>query len=165
MRRRRMELGFSCALGAVFLWSIVASLSWDYRVALFPCVIGVLYLLLILVQIFRIISPKKRALPMNTTEAKNSVTTQEDQEALQSPGGLSMIAWLGGYFLGIVGLGFELTTVIFFVSFMKIFGREKWRVILGCTLVAWLVLRMFFLEFLHVPLPRGWLINFFYGRR
>ncbi len=160
MRRRTIELGFSCALGAVFLWSFVASFFWDFRAALFPAVIGALFLFLTLLQIFRIVFPKKRSTPMDTTEIKNPVMVQEDERVLESHAGLSMIVgWLGGYFLGIVLLGFELSTVVFFVSFMQIFGREKWWVIVVCTFFAWIIVRMFFVEFLHVPFSQGWLIK------
>jgi tripartite-type tricarboxylate transporter receptor subunit TctC len=71
---------------------------------------------------------------------------------------LRAAGWIGGFFLGIVLLGFPLAVPIFVLLYLRREARESWIFSLVFAAVVWAAFYGLFVATLHLPFPSGWLI-------
>ena len=71
----------------------------------------------------------------------------------------SILAWILGFLVLIVLVGFPLAVPLFVFLYLRIAGREGWVLTVLLTAVSWLFMEGLFNRFLHLPFPQGWLFS------
>ncbi len=61
------------------------------------------------------------------------------------------------YALGILGIGYALATVIFFILALRLLGGQSWTVDIATSLALTLIFYVLFIYLADIPLPAGWL--------
>ena len=129
----------SLALAVLILiasgYGVLAAWSWPSKAALFPLTIGIPLFCLAAAEalwsLFGKSSEQDRAsdfqlsrhLPEKETLRRTAIA----------------IAWMLGFFAGIVLLGFPLAVALFVFLYLRLQGRESWTMSLSFTAVLWLV--------------------------
>lgn len=147
-------LAFAVAL--VGGYALYVSLDWPFRTALFPRMIGVPLLLLALIEM---------ALSAFGTEKEREghavdfeLTTDIDPLVARRRT-LTIIAWILGFFILILSVGFPLGVPVFVFLYLKCAGKEGWGLTLLLTGLSWLLMEGLFDRLLHLPFPRGWIFS------
>ena len=68
-------------------------------------------------------------------------------------------AWIVGYFLAIWLLGFYLAVPLTTLLYLKVAGKERWPTTIIATLLAWVSFYALFDYALHVPFPKGLVLD------
>ncbi|MBI3975154.1 MAG: hypothetical protein HY334_02075, partial [Armatimonadetes bacterium] len=67
----------------------------------------------------------------------------------------TMIAWVGGFLLTVIVIGFTRAIPLFVFTYLRRQGREGWILSLLLAAFAWLVFQMLFVRLLHLPFADG----------
>ena len=154
----RMNFNFLFALAVAFTggYALYASMEWPFKTALFPRIIGIPLLLLALIEM---------ALSIFGTEKEGEghavdfeLTTDIDPRVARRRT-LTVIAWILGFFVLILSIGFPLGVPVFVFLYLKWAGKEGWGLTLLLTLLSWLLMKGLFDRLLHVPFPPGWIFS------
>ena len=152
----RLNLSFFLSLGVAILAGItlVSSLSWPFRAALFPRVLGVPLLILSIVQMLLSASAveEKRAGHAVDFEFTSDIDHQVARQRT-----ISIFAWILGFLALILLVGFPLAVPLFVFLYLKLAGGEAWILTLLLTGFSWLFMEGLFDWLLHIPFPEGWL--------
>jgi hypothetical protein len=150
----RFLLGLAAALMAGYI--LYASLSWPFKAALFPRVLGVPLFVLAVVEMILCLSGAGKERKGYAVDFELA-TDVEPGIARQRT--LSLFGWTLGFFVLIVLVGFPLAVPLFVFSYLKLAGREGWMLTLLLTGFSWLFMEGLFDRLLHLPFPEGWLIS------
>jgi len=153
------ELIFSCSVIALMAWAVWEARDWGFRPSLFPWTIGFPGLCLGIVQLFldlrRFLKAKvgaRRAMPLPHRPP-------EEAAALAVKRTATISAWIVGYFLAIWLLGFSLAIPLTTLLYLKMAGRERWLTTIVATVLAWAVFYALFDYALHIPFPKGLVLD------
>jgi hypothetical protein len=147
---------FSLATACVAGYALYASWSWPFRTALFPRVIALPILLLALVE---------WALSTWGTESENKSHavdfqfTDTVEPGLARKRTLAIILWTIVFLALIVLIGFPLAVPLFVCGYLKIAGREPWKLTVALTVISWVAMESLFNRLLHLPFAEGWLFG------
>jgi hypothetical protein len=72
---------------------------------------------------------------------------------------LEIFAWILGFLVLILAVGFPLAVPIFVFAYLRIAGREPLTLSIVLTLVSWIFMEGVFDRFLHIPFPDGWILG------
>ena len=72
-----------------------------------------------------------------------------------------MFGWIGGYFVAIWLLGFNIAGPLCTFVQLKFGSRERWLITLLFSAISWLLIYGLFDRILHVPFPTGKLLEWF----
>jgi len=136
---------------------VVTALKWPLRSALFPVVIGSLVFFMsmadLLLHLFSKQYVKKEAKALDFQLSKDMDSTLTTRRTV------SIFLWILAFFFLIFLVGFPIAVPIFFFIFLKFKGREKWRICLGLTVVAYGSFYGLFVWLLKMHFPDGWLLQ------
>lgn len=154
MRARSGAL-FSLVIIGLALWALLATQGWAIKTALYPRVVGIPLLLLAAMEFVLCLrgarEPEERAMDVVLSE------DVEPREATRRT--VAMFAWIFGFFLAILALGFSLAIPLFVFAYLKIAAKERWSLIFVLVGLAWLLFYGLFIRVLHLPLPEGLLFH------
>ncbi len=148
------RVAFAAFIAAIFVWVVLDALfgfgQRSTRAALFPLVIGVPALGLALLamagelQLTRAASaqPAAAVAPGGMTERVANLRT------------LTILAWIVGFYLSIWLLGFMLTAPLATLLYMRVAGKEAWRVAIIGGAVSWVFFNGIFQQCLQLPLEQ-----------
>jgi hypothetical protein len=145
---------FSLFVVALFAWALWQAWDWDFRPGLFPWVVGFLALPLAFLQLNLDIAGAVKTIG-------RGLVKPHDQEAARLPREMVEIAaWILGYFVAILLLGFPVAVAATTFLYLKL-AKERWLITLVLTSFAWVSFYGLFVYFLHVPFPEGLLFAWF----
>jgi len=153
-----MNFNFLLALSAAFLagYALYASMKWPFRTALFPIIIAIPLLILALIEmaLSGFGTEKKRE-----SHAVDFELTTDIDPAVARRRSVSIIAWIIGFFLLILAVGFPLGVPFFVFLYLRWAGKEGWGLTLLLTFLSWLLMEGLFDRLLHLPFPPGWIFS------
>jgi len=153
-RRWALRSALSLLTACVGAYVLYASWSWPFRTALFPRVVAVPLLFLSLVELILNLRGDEGE---REGHAVDFQFTDAVEPALARKRTIAINLWTLGFLALIVLVGFPLAAPLFVFAYLKIAGREPWRLTVVLTAVSWLVMEGLFNRFLHLPFPEGWI--------
>ncbi len=136
-----------------FLW---AGKDWPFEARLFPWVVAIPALALSLLEF-------GRDLTTASGKARGQILDFQFAEgidpAVARPRMLNIMSWTLGILAGVWLVGVEITMTAVTFAYLKFQGGERWGITLVLTLIAWLFVRLVFIEFMHLPFPNGIIIE------
>jgi putative tricarboxylic transport membrane protein len=148
-----------CAL-VFFCVFVYQAQDWRMQARLYPWAIGIPMLFLAIVQVI---------MDLRGVKAKESSDgpptpmdfqfTQEIEPALAKRRAITMFAWLLGFFVAIVFLGFNLAIPLMMFTYMRFQGKESWLLSLTLTVIAFVFYYGLFVKLLTLPFPEGLLLT------
>ena len=153
--RRNAQALFAFVIALVGIWAVLATRDWSIQTAMYPRVIGVP--LVILAAIEMVLS--LRGAPEGERQSVDTTLTESLPPDVTTRRTLIAFAWLIGFFLGIVLLGFPLAIPLFMLAYLRGQGREPWILSIVLAAVAWLFFELIFDRVLHLPFAEGLLLQ------
>lgn len=115
---------------------------------MFPLILGILLMILSGILVLKIFSQGLAA----------KVKKEPAPESSESP--VQLILFLGTMVLVTVffnQLGYPLSSFLLMVALLRILGVERWRFALPLSFITAVVCYFLFVQFLKIPLPKGWM--------
>jgi len=149
-----LRFGFALAVAAVAGYSLYASLSWPFRAALFPRVIGIPLMALAVLEMFLSArGPEKQ----REGHAVDFELSKDIDSALARKRTTGLFLWIIAFMILILSVGFTIAVPLFVLLYMRFAGGERWGLTLVFTIISWLFIEGLFNRLLHIPFPQGWL--------
>ncbi len=144
---------FALVIAAVAAWALLETRGWAIKSALYPRAIGVPLLLLALTEA----ALSLRGRPENGPERQPmDVELSGDADtAVTARRTVAIFAWIAGFFLGIVALGFPVAVPLFTLAYLIGQARERWVPSVILSALAWLIFYQLFIRLLHIPFAQG----------
>ncbi|MBI2991919.1 MAG: tripartite tricarboxylate transporter TctB family protein [Deltaproteobacteria bacterium] len=140
-------------MALVFAWALWQGRDWLFRTRLFPWAIGIPGLALVFMQLVLDVSGLFKGRGAGLAERR------DERAALVRRRTTAISGWIIGYFLTLWLLGFSLGVLLMTFLYLKLAGREPWSITLALTLFAWISFYGIFGYGLHVPFPKGLLLQ------
>lgn len=156
MKALRLHFWLAFGVAAAAAYALYASVGWPFRTALFPRVLAVPLLILAIVEmaLSAFGSEKERE-----GHAVDFEFTADVPPELARQRTLALFSWLAAFFALILLVGFLWAVPLFVLLYLRIAGKESWRLTLALTLIAWAFMEGLFHRLLHLPFPQGWLFS------
>jgi Tripartite tricarboxylate transporter TctB family len=130
---------FSAALATAAAYAVFTALRWPPKAALFPLVMGIPLLVLALAQmLIELRAPQPPAGPPGAGMAA-----------------LAILAWMAGFIVLVLLLGFPLAVPLLIVAYLRVAGREPWPLSIALAAAAWGIFHLLFQKLLHFPFEAG----------
>ena len=131
-------------------WAVAAALDWPWKAKLFPLVIGIPVFCLATAEVLWSLfgaTTREQVMDFQLSEHLPAKVTL----------GRSLLAagWMLGFFGAIVLLSFPVAVPLFVFLYLKLQGREGWRLSVLLTLAVWGFFYGLFDRLLHLPFPAG----------
>lgn len=152
--RDKGRIFMSLSAMVIAAWIVITALKWPLGTALFPVIIGIPVFLMAMGELLLTISEKKHITEKQSTEALN--VSKKMNKASSAPRTLLAFVMVGGLFLLILSLGFQIGVPLFVFLYLKIYGRERWGISMVLTASAWASIYIFFIRILNFPFQEGW---------
>jgi hypothetical protein len=146
----------SLALGLCVMglsgWAVASTFGWPWKAALFPLVIAIPVFCLAASEVLWVI--------FGSTVRSDS---PDFQLSAKSPSRVMLrrtltgTAWIVGFFVAVVLLGFPVAVPFFVFLYAKVQGRESWAASLALALGVWGIFYGLLDRLLHLPFPEGWI--------
>jgi uncharacterized BrkB/YihY/UPF0761 family membrane protein len=134
---------------------VITALKWPFRAALFPVIIGSLVFLMSAAELFlNLLGGENGGEEASGFDFK---LTELGDQGLVRRRTLSMFVSILVFFFLVLLVGFHVSIPIFFFLFLKFKAKEKWRISLGLTALAWVSFYGLFIWLLHIDFPQGWI--------
>lgn len=147
-------MAFIVAIAAVY--ALYSSLTWPFRTALFPRVIGFPLLVLSIVEMLLCVTNVEGD---RVGHAVDFEMTTDVDPAVALKRTFAICSWILGFLALILGIGFTLAVPLFVFLYLRLAGKEGWALTLSLTILAWLTMEGLFNRLLHLPFPQGWLFS------
>ena len=132
-------------------YGIFAATAWPWKAALFPLAIGApLFCLAATEALWALFGAPE---PQPVEQAETALAAGAQRRILAAA------AWMIGFFLAIMLLGFPIAVPLFLFLYLKLQGGEGWVVSIVVTVVVAAVFYGLFDALLHLPFPSGWLLS------
>jgi hypothetical protein len=132
--------------------------KWPFRTALFPVSIGICVFFMALTELLLGLFGKEDASKHGPLGTQLTEADTVDPKIVFSRT-VTMFAWIFGFFLMIVFLGFTIAVPLLVFLYLKVQSKEGWGlslILTGTTLIFFYGLFVWLLE---TPFPEGWLIR------
>lgn len=150
----RASLILALVIAALSGWAIVSALAWPLKAKLFPLVISIPLLCLALAEVLWVLlgsAPGAAAADFKLSEEHAPEVTRR-RTAIT-------VAWIGGFFVLILLLGFLIAVPLLVFAYLKLQGKETWLFSVTFTLALWAVFYGLFDQLLHLAFPAGLLFE------
>lgn len=134
---------FSAGLAAAAAYAVLTALRWPPKAALFPLVMGIPLLVLALAQLVSDLRFSRRP----------------EESPPPAAAALAVLAWMAGFIVLVLLIGFPLTVPVFIFGYLLIASREPWPLSLALAAAAWGAFYFLFQKLLHFPFEAGLLIG------
>ena len=149
--RRNGQVIFGLVILLASIWALAATRDWPIKTAMYPRVIGIPLVVLAAVEVLLSL----RGVTEEKQQAVDTVLSDSLPPDVTMRRTLIAFAWLIGFFLSIVLLGFPLAIPLFMLAYLRGQGRESWILSIALTAVAWLAFELIFDRVLHLPFAQG----------
>ncbi|MBI4632491.1 MAG: tripartite tricarboxylate transporter TctB family protein [Deltaproteobacteria bacterium] len=154
--RTGMGIALMLISGGVF----GAALQWPLKTAIFPMTIAAFTFGLAAIEVFLGLFLKQTAKETSTMDFKMAGAEDADIDAATVRKRVLMISlWMALFFFLILLAGFPVAVPIFFVVFLRTYGKEGWKMTIILAAVAWVSFYGLFIRMLHIPFADGWIVQ------
>ncbi len=154
--RITLQILLSFAVLIIFAAAVYLAKDWPQQARLFPWAIAVPMVLLALAQLGYDFRAAKRGAARDPL-SEDRVTADARNRTI------NIFSWIVGFLIAVWLAGFHLAVPLMVFFYLKVQSREPWRVSLLCTAIAWAFVWGVFDRFLHLPFPRGAIIEWIEG--
>lgn len=155
-----VRVGFSVFLLIVFGYAIYEVKDMVLGAAIFPIVIAGPGFILLLIQLYREIraslKPERAIMNEMIIDVASDKTTPSKVIYAKA---FRFLCWFGGLYLAIYVIGFKLAIPFYFIAFMRMEGKVRWRIIIPTCLVSLYFIYYHFQTLLGVFWPESLLKN------
>ena len=144
----------SFGLIVIAVWVIITALNWPLRTAVFPVTVGILVFLITIGELLLGLFEGEEASEKRRDGELGSLERMD--QPLSTHKMLLASAWAMGFFLLILLLGFPVSVPLFTFLYLKLHGKERWRMTIGLSASAFACFYGLFVWLLHIPFPEGW---------
>lgn len=154
----KLNLHFFLALGVVLVasYALYSAIDWPFRTALFPRMIALPLLLLALVEMGWSAFGAEKQREGHAVDFELSTDIDPSVARRRT---LTIVAWILGFFILILLVGFPVGVPLFVFLYLKMAGKEGWGLALILTFLSWLLMKGLFDLLLHLPFPQGWIFS------
>lgn len=144
-------------LMAIAVGVVVTAIKWPFKTAFFPVIIGVFLFFGATADLLLSLFGKKEG---SKKEAAVDFQLSEDIDpAVATRRTLVAFAWVLGFFVLILFVGFTLSVPLLVFLFLKFQAREKWGITLFLTVSSLIFFFGLFVWMLNIPFAEGWIIE------
>lgn len=148
----RASLFLGVAIMMLSGWAVAAALDWPWKAKLFPLVIGIPVFCLATAEVlWSLFGAATREQAMDFQLSEHLPAKIALARALQA------VSWMLGFFGAIALLSFPVAVPLFVFLYLKLQGREGWRLSVLLTLAVWGFFYGLFDRLLHLPFLDGWI--------
>jgi hypothetical protein len=152
--RNRASLFLSIALMAVSGAAVYIALDWPLKARLFPLVVAIPVFCLSAVEVaWALMKPEPSGGEMEFQLSEHGTAQNTVRRTLIA------VAWMAGFFLAIVLIGFLPAIALLMLAYLRLQGREGWALSVVYALSVWAVVYGVFDWLLHLPFPAGLLLE------
>jgi len=142
---------------AIAVTVIITALKWPLKTALFPVVIGIPVILMTMADLLLNLSGREKRVEKQA--AVDFKLSEDIDQTLATRRTLLAFAWIIGFFLMILFFGFHLAIPLYVLLYLKLQGRERWRISLPLMISAWVFFYGLFVWLLATPFQEGWIFK------
>ena len=151
----------SSVMVSIFGGMVIISMGYSHESRLVPLVIGIPGLILSLSQLFADIFETRKA-------KQSSIVPKTDEGADTAPMDaettskkeIVMMGWIA-FILGLILLfGFWLGIAVFLPVFLRVFGKESWKLTVITTVCGWVSIYVLFTTLIKIRFFEGFLFRF-----
>lgn len=154
--RLRLQGLLSLFVAAMAGVALVIAAGWPIKTAFYPRVIGIPLFVLAAAEFILILRGAEDRMGSQAMDIELSAAPDPGL-AIQRTAGI--FAWILGFFLAIVLLGFPLAIPLFVLAYLRGQGKEPWPLAVILAGVAWLAFYALFVRLLHLPFLEGLLFR------
>ena len=136
-------------------WMVITALKWPFRTGIFAIIVGIPVFFIAMMESYFSLFEKKAA-DRTPEEAESKLSEGEDQ-VLVKRRTLQIFLWIISCFFIVLFLGFQIAVPLFVFLYLKLHGKERWRIVLPLTAAAWGFFYLLFILLLHTFFPEGWI--------
>lgn len=150
---------FLLGLMTIMLWD---ASSWNFSAKIVPMVVGVMGIILGIISLmnYSMFYPERRP-KVGTGEERLHMDLQTDHSALPVRETIRRAAvffgWLVGFMASMAVIGLIPTVPLFVIAFMRVEGREPWKITLPMAFVLTIAIYIVFDQLLTIPWPPTYL--------
>jgi hypothetical protein len=133
-------------------WALAETRAWSIKTALYPRVIGVPLLALAVAET---VLSLRRGNGGASNGAMDVGLSRDVPLAVATRRTLVMTAWMLGFLLVIVLVGFPRAVPLFAFAYLRGQAREGWAVSLAMPALLWVGFWLLFVRLLHLPFADG----------
>ncbi len=143
---------FSGAVALLAAWALAETVGWPIKTALYPRAIGIPLLVLAGAETLLSLRRDDQA---HAGGAMDFALSEEVAPGLAARRTIGMIAWIGGFYLAVILIGFPRAIPLFVFAYLKGQGKEAWIISILLPALAWLGFDLLFVRLLHIPFAGG----------
>lgn len=136
---------------------IITASKWHVRSALFPLVMGASVFLIGLAALLVTLFEKERATQKESVLDFEFSGGVDNKVAIRRT--LLSSAWIVGFFIMILLLGFSIAVPLYVFLYLKLYGKEKWGISLIITAATWVFFYGLFVWLLDTHFEPGWILD------
>lgn len=153
MKIRPAAIFSFCAL-IFFIIFVYQAQEWRLQARLYPWAIGIPMIILAVIQVILDLKGVRAKQPSDGAPVDFQFSTDVDP-AVARRRTLNIFAWILGFFVGIVLLGFTITIPLLVFGYLKFQSGESWVLSIILSICAWLIFYGLFVRLLTLPFPEG----------
>ena len=147
----------------VAVGAIIPATKWPFRTALFPITIGIPVFLVALTDLVLSVSRKKETPPDEGFRKRHGVSSEVEVK-VDDPAGafhrtLSIFGWILGFLLLILLVGFEIAAPLYVFLYLKLEGKEGWKLTFIITAATFVFFYGLFVWILNTHFEEGWIFQ------
>lgn len=148
---------FTGAVALVAAWALLQTIGWPIKTSLYPRAVGIPLLVLAIAE--TVISLRRPEEP-EEAEAVDVALSDTVSPLVAARRTAAVVAWIGGFYLAIILIGFPRAIPLFVFGYLKAQGKERWLLSILLAGLAWLGFDLLFVRLLHTPFADGFLWRF-----
>lgn len=157
MKIRPAAIFSFCAL-IFFIVFVYQAQEWRLQARLYPWAIGIPMIILAVIQVILDLKGVRAKQPSDGAPVDFQFSTDVDP-AVARRRTINIFAWILGFFVGIVLLGFTITIPLLVFSYLKFQSGESWLLSIILSVCAWLIFYGLFVRLLTLPFPEGLILT------
>lgn len=157
MKIRPAAIFSFCAL-IFFIVFVYQAQEWRLQARLYPWAIGIPMIILAVIQVILDLKGVRAKQPSDGAPVDFQFSTDVDP-AVARRRTINIFAWILGFFVGIVLLGFTITIPLLVFSYLKFQSGESWLLSVILSVCAWLIFYGLFVRLLTLPFPEGLILT------
>lgn len=147
----------SPCLMAIAVGVIITAMEWPFKTALFPLIVSIFILFGAMAEfLLNLFGSEEIASKQGAVDFQLS---EDIDQALATRRTLLAFAWIIGFFLLIILLGFPIAVPLMVFLFLKVQAKEKWGISLLLTGLALVFFFGLFGWLLNTPFSEGWIFE------
>lgn len=169
--RLTVQVGFYLLIIAVLVGMLYMASDWRRAARLVPEYVGYFALAVCVLSLFNEMFHRRSATPDSQTDQPRSKDAKihMDMQTDMSQVGTRLVAlravvflgWLLGVMASMALIGLLPTMFVFVIAFMRVEGREPWRLVLPMAMGLTLFIYVMFDRLLSIPWPATWIGGLF----